>query len=81
MPFRRDDLHNITAVIEQHRSFSDSSEIYDSRVEWKKSLRAVAHSTYESDFAMHEALKAEHKNFQNGHVAYTGMPQNLLNFR
>lgn len=74
VPFRHDDLQNILAVIRQHRSFSDLAELYDERVGWVERLNALddpeTEEDFPSDFAMHEALKAEHKAFLDPHIRY-----------
>jgi hypothetical protein len=69
VPFDPAALANIVQVVEQHRSFSDLSEIYDARVHWRQALAALEHE-YDNDLAMHDALKHEHQQFRNGHVAY-----------
>ena len=74
VPFSAAALHNIVQVVEQHRSFSDLGEIYDARIHWKRALAALDAATsehaYPNDFALHEALKREHKEFRDAHVAY-----------
>jgi hypothetical protein len=40
-------------------------------VGWRRALDKLAHRNYASDFALHEALKREHKSFRNPHVAYS----------
>ncbi|MCP3962595.1 MAG: hypothetical protein GY719_32545 [bacterium] len=74
VPFHHDDLENILAVIAQDRSFSDLAELYDARSGWVASLSALDDPTteedYLGDFAMHNAIKAEHKNLLNSHVTY-----------
>lgn len=74
LPFAKEALDNIVRVVEQHRSFSDLGEIYEARAHWKEGLAALlrpeAVQSYTSDLAMHDALKREHKNFRNAHVAY-----------
>src|SRR5512133_3138011 len=74
VPFSSADLHNIVEVVKQHRSFSDLSEIYDARIQWKRALAEIEapnpEQRYPNDLAMHDALKAEHKRFRDAHVAY-----------
>lgn len=70
VPFDADDLANIIDVIEQHRSFSDLAEAYDARVHWRDALAALAAQDFPNDSAMHDALKREHHEFRNVHVAY-----------
>jgi hypothetical protein len=70
VPFVRGDRDNIVQVIAQHRSFSDLSELYDSRIHWKQALAEVARSTYDSDLSLHEALNREHRRFANPHIVY-----------
>jgi hypothetical protein len=69
VPFDPTALANIVQVVEQHRSFSDLAEIYDARVHWRRALTALQHD-YPNDLAMHDALKHEHQQFRNGHIAY-----------
>lgn len=70
VPFDAADLANIIEVIEQHRSFSDLAEAYDARVHWRDALAAIAARDFPNDAAMHDALKREHHEFRNVHVAY-----------
>lgn len=75
VPFDQGTLENIVGVIAEHRSLSDLAEIYEERVGWREALDGVLEAgiagEYPGDFAMHEALKLEHKRFRNAHVAYT----------
>jgi hypothetical protein len=72
IPFSRTDLHEITEVVAQARSFSDLSELYDARVHWRRALAALDEPgvSFPNDLAMHMALLAEHKRFRNLHVSY-----------
>ncbi len=70
VPFNRGDLENILAVINQARSFSDLAEWYDARTGWVDNLAALAVEDFPNDFAMHNALIAEHKSHKTFHVEY-----------
>ena len=74
VPFNHDDLENVLAVIAQHRSFSDLGELYDAKTSWIANLSLLDDpltlEDYPNDFAMHNAIKAEHKNQLNAHVRY-----------
>lgn len=71
VPFDRGDLDNILAVISQARSFSDLAEWYDARNNWVEHLAVLAQQDFPNDFAMHNALIAEHKRFKVvSHVSY-----------
>lgn len=72
IPFSRSDLDELIGTIQQLRSFSDLSELYDARVRWRRELAALSAPdvSFPSDLAMHMALLAEHKRFRNLHVSY-----------
>jgi hypothetical protein len=74
VPFSVASLHNIVDVVAQHRAFSDLGEIYDSRIHWKRALGLLGAVTspraYPNDLAMHDAIKRDHKEFRDVHVAY-----------
>jgi hypothetical protein len=70
VPFSAESLQNILSVVEQHRAFSDLGDIYDARSHWRESLAALARRSFPGDFAMNEALKAEHLALQSAHVGY-----------
>lgn len=74
VPFSIGTLENITTVLTQFRSLSDLAEIYQERMGWREHLLDVLEAGYSgelpSDFAMHEALTADHKRFRTPHVSY-----------
>lgn len=70
VPFVQENLDQLVDVLLTNRQFSDMSELYDERFHWKSNLQQVAQTQFPNDYAMHNALRAEHKKNGDAHIRY-----------